>query len=201
MSLKERKKKKVSFVLKPGRKPGHVKMVERDEEGMLGPASEAMEFRLKSLKEKPVDLLTHEFSERALKRATEDTSGRSMHADTVRRYTKKGKYDVPVLHAMISHDTESGLEVGGKTITLMPAQFEEWFWKTGIPEVKYPMMVQYRNQWNAAMNIGKRATTKNEIKTVLVKMKKIEKESRGKIPSSKSAKMQRQIQQVERMLI
>jgi len=188
MSLKKkRKNSRPSFVLTKGRKPGHVVMFEKDEEGM-SIMSEGMEFRPEELRKRPIDLLTHELSEREIKRSIEKAGERP--TGSVVRYSKTGgEFDVPIPHAMVSHHTTSGIIEGGRHKVFSPEEFKLFFWDTGKVEKVYPKMEQYRVRWNALGKISKRTTTKDEIKGILVKMKRIERESRGEVPVSITSRL------------
>jgi len=159
MSLKGKKRNNPppSFVIKGGaKKEGHVVMIEKNEDGSLGMWDEQMEFTAENLRDKPIDLLTHEFSEREVKRAME--SAGEDPASHVTRYSEDGKpIRVPVRHAMVSHHTESGIVSESEHKKFSPEDFERFFWETGVPSYVFPKQVEIKNKWNAVMREGARA--------------------------------------------
>jgi hypothetical protein len=107
MSLKGKKKKKMTFSIEPDlRYPDDVVMTEQRDNGEIARYG----FPRKNLDEKPIDLLTHEFSENAVwEKIQEEDKKIRPERDRVTLY-KGSKYrEVTVPHHMVSHHTESGI--------------------------------------------------------------------------------------------
>lgn len=202
MSLKGKKREnpRPSFVLRKGRKEGHVVMYERDDEGSLGPVNEGMEFRLKDLKEDPIDTLTHELSEREVSREMEKAKQGSS-GSALWRYSEGSEFQVPVRHLAVSHDTKSGLIKGDSFKQLQPNEFEEFIWKTGTLSANYPRGSFFKDKGNSIINIAKRAKTKEEYRSIAEQFRALKAEMRGYVPEHFMISADRNIAHAEALMM
>jgi hypothetical protein len=188
MSLRKRKqsfKAQKDFPTK-----GQTTVREVDDDGMI-----INSFIIPNKDIENVDTWVHEFSERSMM----DTHGNK--GGFLKRYERTGdevhKYDVPVMHAAVSHHTES--YVGGRKMA--GSQFEEFLWKEGKVESVYPQVNHYRNLFNSILRIAKTAKTKNDFRVIIEQFKKIKTDAIGKVPQHMLDTVDYNIKKAEAMMV
>lgn len=188
MSLKKRRQ---SFkAVKDFPSKGQTTVNEIDEDNMI-----INSFIIPNDKIEDIDTWVHEFSERELMNVHGSKGG------FLKRYAREGQkvdvVDIPVMHAAVSHHTNSFL--GGKEMT--GEQFEEFFWKTGKVDAVYPQVNYYKDMFNSILRIAKMAKTKNEFRIVIEKFKNLKNEAFGKVPQNMLDTADHNIKKAEAMMI